>query len=109
MGQNLCGRHMWMVSWVASQMKHESSKFTDDFLLYAHLHVEAALEEEAHAAEALVLRGGAEGAADVLAPLLHVENGLMEVNNLRYFVWEAACSEVSTHNFLQTPCANIME
>ena len=80
-----------MISRAVSQMKHDPTKFPD---MIAHLYVEAALEQEAHAPEALVLRGGAEGAADVLAPLLHVENGLMEVNNLRDSVWEAACIEV---------------
>ena len=96
-------QYRWIVSEVGSQTKLDAC-----LLSFTHLHIESALEQEAHAPQAFVLGGGTEGAADVLAPLLHVENGLMEVNNLRYFVWEAACSEVSTHNFLQTPCANIM-
>ena len=67
-----------------SQMKYDYMilrNLQTEFGLYSHLHVESALEQEAHAPEALVLRGGAERPADVLAPLLHVENGLMEVNN----------------------------
>ena len=60
-------------------MIHQISQ--TEFGPHSHLHVESALEQEAHAPEALVLRGGAERPADVLAPLLHLENGLMEVNN----------------------------
>ena len=41
-----------------------------------NLQVETTLEHEAHAPQALVLCGGAERAANVLALLLHVEYGL---------------------------------